>query len=508
MIYRLQTAVAAVLFASSAQAFYPYQPSSGSSKGHKRFFPWQPSTTEEPGSFSLSLEKHPTSRLRRGNNYPVVKSDPPDVASSMAIDEDGQDYSYFSIIQFGSSKKPIYMLLDSGAANTWLMGTDCSSDPCRTHNTFGKTDSKTLQISDKTWDVTYGTGQVSGDVATDTIAFAGFTLDDFGFGTATNASKEFKSYVMDGILGLGRAKSNEMGTQTVMDALEDKKLLKSNILGVHLQRNSDKVHDGVITFGDVDKQYFDGDLSYTKTISDDGLWEIPADGAGVGDKKASFPAGITAIIDTGTSYVLMPPDDAAALHTLIPGSKKSGETYTVPCDTKAPAQFTLSGVAYDVSPADYVTSPDSNGNCRSNIVGHQAFGPHTWLLGDVFLKNVYTVFDYDQNRVGFGVKKAGSSTSTSTSSPSSSDSSSTSAAAKPSVSGSEAKVSSSAKGDSSSTATAASGSSTASSTSAQASGGASQNVGLGNAGTALSPAHSLGIAVFSGMYSILTLVLY
>lgn len=402
------------------------------------------------------------------------------------------------------------MLLDSGAANTWLMGSDCSSDPCKTHNTFGKTDSKTLQISDKTWDVTYGTGQVSGDVATDTIAFAGYTLDDFGFGTATNASKEFNSYVMDGILGLGRAKSNEMGTQTVMDALEAKKLLKSNILGVHLQRNNDKVHDGVITFGDVDKQYFDGDLSYTKTTSDDGLWEIPADGAGVGDKKASFPAGTTAIIDTGTSYVLMPPDDAAALHALIPGSKQSGETFTVPCDTKAPAQFTLSGVTYDVSPADYVTPPDSTGNCKSNIVGHQAFGPHTWLLGDVFLKNVYTVFDYDQNRVGFGVTKAGGSTSTSTSSPSSSDSSSTSSAsAKPSETGSEAKVSPSAKGDSSSTVTAASGSSPTSSTSAQPSGGASQNVGLGNAGAVFSsPVQGMGIAVLFSVYSIIALVLF
>lgn len=423
----------------------------------------------------------------------------------MAIHEDGHDYSYFSTIQFGSSKKPIYMLLDSGAANTWLMGSDCPSGPCKTHNTFGKADSKTLQVSDKTWDVTYGTGHVAGDVATDMIAFAGFTLDNFGFGIASNVSNELNSYVMDGILGLGRAKSNEMGTQTVMEMLEDKKLLKSNVLGVHLQRNADKVHDGVVTFGDVDNQYFQGDLSFTKTTSDDGLWEIPADSAGFAGKKASLPTGTTAIVDTGTSYILMPPSDAAALHALIPGSKQSGETYSVPCDTRSPVQFTFSGVTYDVSPEDYVTAPDSNGNCQSNVVGHQPFGPHTWLLGDVFLKNVYTVFDFDQNRVGFGVKKEGLTTSAS-----SSVSPSSSASTLPTPNGPHpSKLSSTAVGVVSSATTMTSSSSASSSTGAQVTANATptQSTGLGAASVISCPVQTMGTGAFFGLFVFVYVIL-
>ena len=317
----------------------------------------------------------------------------------MGINQDGQDYSYFSSIKIGSRSKDMLMLIDTGSANTWVFGSDCTTQVCSKHDTFGKSDSDTLNITSAQWSVTYGTGKVAGVVASDKFAFADYDVE-IGFGLALTGSDDFITYPMDGILGLGRASSNRLGTPTLMDVIASQKLLKANMFGVHLSRSADGATDGQITFGAPDTSKFSGDLSYTNTISTDGLWEIPADGAGVNGQSLEL-AGKTAIIDTGTSYILMPLEDATALHAKVPGSANSGETFTVPCDTTLAVQFTFSGVAYDVLPKDYVGKPDKTGKtCASNIIGRQSFGADTWLLGDVFLKNVYTVFDFDQDRIG------------------------------------------------------------------------------------------------------------
>jgi cathepsin D len=355
--------------------------------------------------------------------------------NAMAIDQDGNDYTYFSTMKFGSKDQEMYMLIDSGSANTWVMGSNCKSYACQTHNTFGSEDSTTLKTTTQTWSMTYGTGEVDGVVAKDTVQLANYTVN-MNFGLASTASDDFNNYPMDGILGLGRATSDALDSPTIMQVLNDQGHLAENILGIHLQRSSDGNKDGQITFGGVDSSKFAGKLSYSKTITTDS-WQIPADDAGVDGKAAGFK-GKTAIIDTGTSYILMPPADADALHQLIPGSSQNGERYVVPCSSSANVYFTISGVKYSVSPKDYVGKQSGTG-CQSNIIGHQPFGPDDWILGDVFLKNVYTVLDFDHGWIGFGTKTGAGASTSSTATTSSVSSTGTGA---PSSSGSSSSVSS------------------------------------------------------------------
>jgi len=373
---------------------------------------------------------------KRNNGFTVTNSSKPKAPNAVAISQDGADFTYFSVMKFGSPGRDMYMLLDTGSANTWVMGSSCSSPACQVHNTFGHSNSDTLNLTQTPFSLAYGTGQVQGTMASDMVSFANYSLE-LGFGMATSASDDFLNYPMDGILGLGRTASEDLGVETLMDTLVAQEGLQSKIIGIHLNRASDGTKDGQITFGGVDSSKFKGKLGYTNAVNQD-TWEIPLDDSGVDNKGVGF-AGKSAIIDTGTSYWLAPPGDADALHALIPGSYHNGETFLVPCSTTAHVFITFSGVKYTISPKDYVrsgagASASADAMCYSNIIGHQAYGPNQWILGDIFLKNVYTVFDFDHARVGFASQStsadssSGGGSSISSASPSSSPSASASPA--------------------------------------------------------------------------------
>jgi hypothetical protein len=327
----------------------------------------------------------------RANTYSVVTPVTPTQTNSAGIFQDGTDYSYFIQAQLGSAATPMYMLIDTGASTTWVMGSGCTSDPCTKHTTFGSEDSSTLKDTGKSFSVEYGSGDVSGHYVDDTMKVAGMSVQ-YEFGLANVTSSQFSSFPFDGILGLARNDGN------FNDALKNSKMISANIFAVSLSRNSDGTNDGEISFGAVDTTKYTGDITYTST-TDDSSWSIAMDDVTVGGTSAGVK-GRTAYIDTGTTYAFAPPADVKALYKLIPNSQSSdGVTYTFPCDTTAQVAFTFSGKSYSVNAKDFIGASGSNNQCTGNIFGMEVVSG-SWLLGDMFLKNVYSVFDSDGKRIG------------------------------------------------------------------------------------------------------------
>jgi hypothetical protein len=264
--------------------------------------------------------------------------------------------------------------------------------------------------------VTYGTGSVSGTLASDTLHI-GPLSPTLTFGLATTVSQEFSSYPMDGILGIGRGSKADgnINAPQVMDVLSNNRLIGAKLYGIHLSRGINHLDDGELNLGEVNKDRFSGDLNWSDVVDNDtGFWEIKVENAGV-DGKSLGITGRTAIVDTGTSFILMPEQDAVKIHQQVQGYKQEGEKFSVPCDTVAVVQFVFNKQSYNISTADWRGGKLGSGLCRSNIIGRQTFKDTQWLVGDVFLKNVYSVFDFDKKRVGLGVKStSGGSGSSST----------------------------------------------------------------------------------------------
>lgn len=102
------------------------------------------------------------------------------------------------------------------------------------------------------------------------------------------------------------------------------------------------------------------------------------------DGKDTGLQGRTAILDTGTTLIIMPAADATAVHNLIDGAKADGQGgFTVPCTTTASVAFTFGGQAFTIDPRDLAFTPatnDPNGDCISGISSGNIGGATEWLV--------------------------------------------------------------------------------------------------------------------------------
>jgi cathepsin D len=225
------------------------------------------------------------------------------LGGNIIINDRSMKTAYFSEVMFGSENKTFILVIDTGSSDTWIPSSKCTSEACKIHSTFGPDDSDTLKTTQKTFDIKYGSGDVMGTVVTDSVKFAGFELS-LSFGLASVVSEDFVNFPIDGILGLGFSDGSQQKVPTIMDELVDKGLIKSKLFGIALSRHGDKVNDGVINFGGIDSGLFEGDLTFTPSVSDQGLWELKLDDVSV-DGNTLGLTGKTTIIDTGTSLVII-----------------------------------------------------------------------------------------------------------------------------------------------------------------------------------------------------------
>lgn len=330
---------------------------------------------------------------RRSYDYKIDKAEQPSTPNSEGVDQDGTDYSYFIPVGFGAGDTQLYMLIDTGAGSTWVMGSNCTEQACNMHDTLA---SSTTQSGDTSFSVSYGSGQVSGNLVTDEIKVADMSFS-YQFGMASNVSDDFVHFAFDGILGL----SMEIGANAnFLQAVQDNKALDRNIFAVALDRAADGPNTGVISFGTLDNSQFTGNIKYLSLGNGAGQeWAVVIDEMSYDGNPAGV-GGILSYIDTGTSYIFGPQDLVKKLHSVIPNSDTSdGVTWQVPCNSEKALTFTFDGVDFEVSPKDWVGAQDGNGMCTSNIYGQEVVAG-SWLLGDTFLKNVYAVFDVDTKSIG------------------------------------------------------------------------------------------------------------
>jgi len=159
---------------------------------------------------------------------------------------------------------------------------------------------------------------------------------------------------------------------------------------------------GEAVFGGIDSSHYKGKIDYVP-IRRKGYWEVELEKVKFGDDELELE-NTGAAIDTGTSLIALPTDIAEMINTQIGATKSWNGQYTVPCE-KVPGlpelSFSFNGKYYPLRGSDYILNVQ--GTCISSFTPIDINLPwgKLWIVGDVFLRRYFTVYDLGRNAVGF-----------------------------------------------------------------------------------------------------------
>ncbi|TFY53179.1 hypothetical protein EVJ58_g9594 [Rhodofomes roseus] len=339
----------------------------------------------------------------------------------MQLTNQDYDSSYIGTISVGTPSQSFPMIMDTGSSDLWLASSSCSGCPSDTPEFTSSSSSSFKSNSSSTSSsghgggsngevsITYGSGDVQGSLGTDTVSLAGRRL------AATGAVPFWQALISQGSL------SNPEFAFYLTRFVDD-------------ESAETEEPGGTFTIGGVNGSLYSGDITYydlTDSTSPT-YWTLTISGITVDGHSVSLgSSAANAAIDTGTTLIGGPSDAVAAIYDQIEGAEAlTGQYsgyYAFPCSTKPNVTIAFGGQAWPINAADmnlgavntagtyclggvFVLSEGSNVPSDSNSL--------TWVVGDTFLKNVYSVFRANPAAVGFAAlsTNAGGSGSASASS--------------------------------------------------------------------------------------------
>ncbi|KAN0138833.1 Aspartic peptidase domain containing protein, partial [Lactarius tabidus] len=347
--------------------------------------------------------------LKAAEEKSVTPGNQPTAPNSLSLSIEQNDVGYAATISMGSPPQEFSILMDSGSADFWVTGEKCQSSSvkganCGNHTTLGPSSSSSFVDTRQIFQVLYGSGNVSGTKIIDDISIAGLSLPQHSFGATQKESFQFTGATFDGLMGVAQSTLSQQKVPTPVESLFTSGLIQEAIISFKISRLRDALNDGDVTFGGLDPNKFDQNTLVTlDNVNPQGFWEANFSSVTMNGKRLKV-TGLSAILDTGTTLMVVPQDDALTIHQRIQGAKSDGKGgFTVPCTTNASLALTFGGQTFAIESTDLAFLPvdpnDLQGDCQSGITPSSINGLSTWLVGDVFLKNAYLSVNTNENTI-------------------------------------------------------------------------------------------------------------
>lgn len=205
----------------------------------------------------------------------------------------------------------------------------------------------------------------------------------------------------DGIFGLAFSSISVGFRTTVFENAIRQNQVDQPIFSFYLGQENGQ--PGELIFGGYDSSKFTGSLNYVK-LDEATYWQIRMDSVRAGSyEKMASGDDMTAIIDSGTSFITGPEAEVEKLAKAVGATTNLMGEYTINCDKINDIPdivFVIEEIEYTIPGPKTVI--EAQGTCLFAFLATYvpAPGPQ-WILGDVFMREYYTVFNYHDKTIGF-----------------------------------------------------------------------------------------------------------
>ena len=329
--------------------------------------------------------------------------------------ENIKDTQYVGTIGIGTPPQSIHVIFDTGSANLWVTSSLCSDEACSMHEGYDHSKSSTYNEVGDEVSVRFGTGSIDGFMSSDTFHVGPLRVKGQVFGEITVENGDvFATSRFAGIAGLAFPALSAYDNTPVFDNIMKQKLLAVNMFAFYYSKLPRQ--ESALFFGGPDPEFYTGEITWMPVMRQF-YWEIRLSDIIVGKAKMNFcdsndansyavdKLGCKIVFDTGTSLIAGPSDAIGRLVDKLDVDAHCDDISRLPN-----LALSVGGRNFVLRPDDYVLSGedvDSGEECKAGFMPLDVPEPRgpLWILGDLFMRKFYTVFDRAEERVGIAIAK-------------------------------------------------------------------------------------------------------
>ncbi|XP_009904497.2 pepsin B-like [Dryobates pubescens] len=317
------------------------------------------------------------------------------------------DSFYFGEISIGTPPQRFLVLFDTGSSNLWVPSTYCQTPACANHARFNRSLSSTFSSTGVTYTLRYGFGDLWVALGYDTVTIQSIVIRSQELGLSLDEpTRPFYYLDFDGILGMAYPGVGISGYNTLLQNLLQQSHLQEPIFSFYYSRNPTYSYGGEVILGGTDPQLYSGEILWAPVVQEL-YWKISIEEFSIGSSATGWCSqGCHGIVDTGTFLLTIPGQFLPAFLQAL-GAEESDYGFVIDCSdvpSLPTLYFAISGAQLPLPPSVYVLKSD--GLCTLGVEGTyvaSASGQPLWILGNLFLRQYYSIFDMANNRVGFAL---------------------------------------------------------------------------------------------------------